>query len=314
MTISQRIGTSSITPTTDDTYTLDRWGAGINIAYKFSVQQNAGAVTPPAGFTNYLGVTSLSAYSLAAGNVAVLKQIIEGFNTADLGWGTANAKTITLSFWVRSSLTGTFGGSFMNSVQNRAYPFTYAISAANTWEYKTITIPGDITGTWLTNNEAGIKLGFQLGVGSTFTGTAGSWSANNFWGATGSVNILGTSGATWYITGVQFEVGSSATSFEYRPYGTELQLCQRYFETQYFAGVGGTVGAAAITVYNTINYKAQKRAVPTITTTLCETQASAGPVTARTFGTLNNNINSFSAGLAGTDPVCYIDYRASAEL
>lgn len=245
MKIDQRNAGASVTPTSDDTYTLDRWAAGINIASKFSVQQNAGSVTPPSGFTNYLGITSLSAYSVSAGDVAVLKQTIEGLNIAHLNWGTANAKTVTLSFWVRSSLTGTFGGTMMNSVQNRAYPFTYTISSANTWEKKSVTIAGDTTGTWLTTNGAGIKLGFQLGVGSTFTGTAGSWSGNNYWGATGATSVVGTSGATFYITGVQLEVGSTATEFEHLPYDVELARCQRYYQTYTQPPLRGTINSTS---------------------------------------------------------------------
>jgi hypothetical protein len=130
---------------------------------------------------------------------------------------------------VRSSLTGTFGGSLTNNGYTRSYPFTYAISAANTWEQKTITIAGDTTGTWTTDNTAGIRAWFGLGVGSTYSGTAGSWAAAEYESATGAVSVVGTSGATFYITGVQLEKGSTATSFDYRPYTTELQLAQRYY-------------------------------------------------------------------------------------
>jgi hypothetical protein len=228
MVIDQRNAGASVTPTNGQ-FSVDRWEAYLTQASKYSLQQDAGAVTPPAGFTNYLGATSLSAYSVAAGDIFGVRQQIEGFNTADLGWGTANAKTVTLSFWVRSSLTGTFGGSLSNSAWNRSYPFTYTISSANTWEQKSITIAGDTSGTWLTTNGVGIRLLFGLGVGSTFNGTAGSWSGNTFASATGATSVVGTNGATFYITGVQLEVGSTATSFDYRPYGTEFQLCMRYY-------------------------------------------------------------------------------------
>jgi hypothetical protein len=230
MVIDQRNAGASQTPTADDTFNVDRWAAGINVASKFSMQQNTADAPTTQGFTTCVKITSLSAYTVAAGDVAVYKQTIEGNNIADLAWGTASAKAVTLSFWVRSSLTGTFGGTLMNSAQNRAHPFTYTISAADTWEQKTVNIAGDTTGTWLTTNGAGIKLGFQLGVGSTFIGTAGSWSANNYWGATGATNIIATNGATWFITGVQLEAGSVATPFERRPFGTELALCQRYYQ------------------------------------------------------------------------------------
>jgi hypothetical protein len=247
MVIDQRNAGASVTPTTDSTYTLDRWKARLTQSSKYSVQQNAGSVTPPVGFTNYLGVTSLSAYSVGASDFFVLQQVIEGFNVADLGFGTANAKTITISFWVRSSLTGTFGGSIYNDGGSRNYPFTYTISAANTWEQKSVTIAGDTSGTWGTINGAGIQLQFGLGVGSTYSGTAGAWAATNYLSATGAVSVVGTNGATFYITGVQLEVGSTATSFDYRPYGTELALCQRYFyllgKTSTYSTMGIAIGA-----------------------------------------------------------------------
>ena len=231
MTIDQRNAGASVTITSSNQYTLDRWQAYQTQASKFSVQQNAGSVTPPAGFTNYLGCTSLSAYSVTSTDIFGIAQYIEGFNTADLAYGTANAKTTTLSFWVYSSLTGTFGGSIQNNAGNRTYPFSYTISSANTWEQKSITITGDTTGTWVgATNGTGIRLLFSLGGGSTYSGTAGAWTGtSNIYTATGATSVVGTNGATWYVTGVQLEVGSTATSFDYRPYTTELQLAQRYY-------------------------------------------------------------------------------------
>lgn len=219
-------------------YTLDRWRTLMSTASsKFTVSQNAGSVTPPAGFINYLGVTSSSAYSVGSGDQYGIQQWIEGYNIADLAWGTANAQTVTLSFWVRSSLTGTFGGSLGNSGGSRSYPFTYTISSANTWEYETITIAGDTSGTWLTDNSRGLNVTFGLGVGSTLSGTAGAWAGADYRSATGATSVVGTNGATFYVTGVMLEKGSTATSFDYRPYGTELQLCQRYY--QKFSATGG---------------------------------------------------------------------------
>jgi hypothetical protein len=240
--IDQRNAGASVTITDTGaiTYTLDRWAAYGNVASKFSVQQNAGSVTPPVGFTNYLGATSLSAYSVTASDGFSIRQLIEGYNIADLNWGTANAKTVTLSFWVRSSLTGTFGGTLSNSAFNRSYPFTYTISAANTWEQKSVTIAGDTSGTWLTTNGIGIRILFGLGTGSTYSGTAGAWAGATYESATGATSVVGTNGATFYITGVQLEVGSSATGFEYVNYQTSLANCQRYF---YLLGKGDGSGA-----------------------------------------------------------------------
>jgi len=291
MVIDQRNAGATVTPT-DGSYTVDRWQASVSQASKLTVQQNAGSVTPPAGFINYLGVTSSSAYSIGSSDYFAIGQLIEGFNIADLGWGTANAKTVTLSFWVRSSLTGTFGGSIQNSAQNRSYPFTYTINSANTWELETITIVGDTSGTWLTTNGIGVRVRFGLGVGSTFSGTAGAWAASGFVAsATGATSVVGTNGATFYITGVQLEVGSTATSFDYRPYGTELQLCQRYYEN---SGTdinsismfnGRTVSGS---VYWAISqFKVEKRAAPTIVLT---NQANSG------FGTTTGVEGSTTKG------------------
>ena len=229
MVIDQRNAGAEVNPAVNGTYYLDRWYAAVSVAGKFKIGQNAGAVTPPTGYINYLGCTSLSAYTVGASEGFNVQQRIEGLNVADLAWGTASAATVTLSFWVYSSLTGTFGGSVRNSAQNRSYPFIYTISSANTWTQTSVTIAGDTTGTWLTTNGVGINIDFSLGSGSTISGTAGVWAAANYTSATGATSVVGTNAATFYITGVQLEKGSTATSFDYRPYGTELALCQRYY-------------------------------------------------------------------------------------
>ena len=242
MVIDQRNAGASVTPAVIGAgYTLDRWGYSISQASKFSVQRNAGSVTPPAGYINYLGITSSSAYSVTSTDYFLLYQPIEGLNVADLGWGAAGAATVTLSFWVRSSLTGTFGGSLGNG-GTRSYVFSYTINAANTWEQKTITIVGDTTGTWLTTNGLGLNVVFSLANGSTYNNTAGSWASGNYLSSTGSTSVIGTSGATFYVTGVQLERGSNATSFEFIDYGRSLIQCQRY----YWQWSGGSVTRYAI--------------------------------------------------------------------
>jgi len=268
MMIDQRNAGASVTPTTNPTYTLDRWNLGFTAASKLSVQQNAGSVTPPNGFVNYLGITSLSAYSVGSGDTFLIQQSIEGVNTSDLGWGTASAATVTISFWVRSSLTGSFGGSVVNSGATRAYPFTYTISSANTWEQKSVTITGDTTGTWLTTTGTGLNLRFGLGSGSTYSGTAGAWVGANIVQPTGGNSVVGTNGATWYITGVQLEKGSTATSFDYRPYGTELALCQRY-AIRYcgqgtYSGIGIARVGASTSCYTMLALPVEMRAKPSL--------------------------------------------------
>ena len=305
MVIDQRNAGAAVTPTADATYTLDRWKARLTQSSKYSVQQDSSANTV-AGFTSSLKVTSLSAYSVSASDFFVIQQVIEGFNVADLGFGTANAKTITISFWVRSSLTGTFGGSVYNDGGSRNYPFTYTISSANTWEQKSITIAGDTTGTWLTNSGAGLQLQIGLGVGSTYSGTAGAWAATNYLSATGATSVVGTNGATFYITGVQLEVGSTATSFDYRPYTTELQLCQRYYTfspygtTSYPSSGGYSRGYSS--------FKVTMRTTPTIAFVDAGSGGTSIGSSAYVDG-LSNTYGSLSAAAAGT-----YSWTANAEL
>jgi hypothetical protein len=289
MVLDQRNAGASVTiPAAATTYVVDRFFGYADQASKFSMQQNAGSVTAPVGFINYLGVTSLSAYSPTSSEVFIIGQPIEGLNILDLGWGTANAKTVTLSFWVRSSLTGSFSGSLRNSAADRSYPFSYTISSANTWEQKTVTIAGDTTGTWLTTNGIGIRLVFNLGSGSATTGTAGAWAASGAIGVNGSQSIVGTNGATLYLTGVQLEVGSTATSFDYRPYGTELALCQRYYQR-----IDGfyAVGFSSTTMSGSINFPIEMRSSPTISV--------SGALETTDFVTANFTQSSGSATISG---------------
>jgi hypothetical protein len=303
MRIDQRNAGAAITNVAGTLYSVDRFWTFGSQASKFTAQRNAGSVTPPVGFTNYLGVTSSSAYSVGSSEFFQLYQSIEGLNVADLAWGTANAVTVTLSFWVRSSLTGTFGGSLLNGASNRSYPYSYTISAANTWEQKTITIAGDTSGTWATDNSAGIYLGFNLGSGAAASGTAGSWSSTLYRAPTGATSVVGTSGATFYITGVQLEAGSVASPFERRDYGRELIMCQRYYEIGYtrhrvdpFPSVLGTSASFEVT----------KRATPTVTAT-----AALGTITGSAQPSTTSVFIEFSAGASGNVAA---SYTASAEL
>jgi hypothetical protein len=313
MVIDQRNAGAAVTPVTA-TYTLDRWQAYQSVASKFSVQQNAGAVTLPVGFNNYLGATSLSAYSVLAANFYLLRQNIEGFNFSDLAWGTANASTVTLSFRVYSSLTGTFGGSLQNSAQDRSYPFTYSIPVANTWTTISVTIAGDTTGTWVgATNGIGVCVTFGLGVGTAYSGTAGAWAGAPYFSATGATSVVGTNGATFYITGVQLEKGSTATSFDYRPYGTEFQLCQRYYVTG--TAFGGQISVAGGAVFSPINM----RTGPSTTISTTAFLENIGNITIAAVNTNQTTSSIFrqqysnaNAG-SGTAPVS-ATFTASAEL
>ena len=273
MVIDQRNAGASVSTASGSTYSLDRWYGAASVTSKYTMQQNAGSVTPPVGFTNYLGVTSSSAYSSGSGDKLAIAQFIEGYNTSDLNWGTANAKTVTLSAWVYSSLTGTFGGAISNYANTRSYPFTYTISSANTWTQISVTIVGDTSGSWTgASNTGSIDVWFNLGCGTSASGTAGSWASADYRNATGSVAVTGTSGATWYITGVQLEVGSQATGFEYRQYQQELALCQRY----YFKSDMGNQGYKLGSLYNTsltrafiqYDFHVTMRSIPTVSYTI----------------------------------------------
>ena len=318
MRIDQRNAGAAVSATTDYTYTLDRWDFRATQSAKFTVQQDSSANTV-AGFTSSLKITSSSSYSVVSSDFFDIEQRIEGFNIGDLGFGTANAKSVTLSFWVRSSLTGTFGGALKNQNSDRSYLFSYTIVAANTWEQKFITVAGDQGGTWLTDNTIGLIVQFSLGAGSTFSGTVNTWNAGNYYQPTGATSVVGTNGATWYVTGVQLEEGSVPTPFEYRQYGTELQLCQRYFYTTYPAG--SALGTASRTInartastldatslnrswYINGNYPIVMRANPTVTIYNDQTgtpssvyEYSSG--VSRTVSNVDSNANCGAGGVGG---------------
>jgi len=316
MMIDQRNAGANTTPG-QNAYTVDRWRYPASQSSKFTAQQMNSANTSaanyesnstPAGYINSLKLTSSSAYSLGSSDYFGVNQFIEGYNIADLNWGTSSAKTVTLSFWVKSSLTGTFGGGIRTGdSSNYSYPFTYAISSTNTWTYCTVVIPGPTAGTWNTSNGQGLDVWFSLGTGSTFTGTANTWAASNYVNATGSVNVSGTAGATWYITGVQLEVGSKATPFDFRDYNREFYMCQRYYETG-----GGTGYAYSFNIGSVYRWQQRfqvpKRATPSVTVVT--------PNAGSNFTTLSTvfspNTDAFDSGANG--PASFNSFTASAEL
>ena len=318
MRIAQR-GTTATN--TNNTYPVDRFRLAVSNSV-VSLQQSS-VVPAGAGFVNSIIAISSATTAVGATETYEVSQQIEGNNIADLHWGTANAKPITLSFWVRSSLTGTFGGTFENSGNTRAYPFSYTISTANTWEQKTITVAGDTSGTWLTDNGRGVIIRWSLGCGSSLLNTANTWVAGDYQSVTGETKLVGTNGATWYLTGVQLEKGSTATSFDYRPFGTELQLCQRYFELTGFGNIA--IFESGSTYVMNLVYKVTKRAQPSIglyTTSNIRVRQfgtadrdAASPGVASTAGSTNGGyikVNGFSSAGA-TSSVAGIGFTTSAE-
>jgi hypothetical protein len=313
MVIDQRNAGASVTQGTSDTYSLDRFLGYGNITSKFTMQQSS---TAPAGFVNSVVITSSAATVVGSSDQYYFAQKIEGYNTADLGWGTANAKTVTLSFWARASVIGTYSVFLLNNGSAYSYVANYTISVADTFEYKTITIVAPTVGTWLTTNGLGIYLGWDLGSGSTFNQTAGSWQAANKRATSGSTQLVATSGATLYLTGVQLEVGSTATSFDYRSIGTELQLCQRYYE---FGGIGNAVQfsgdvTSANNYFATIYLSVPKRTAPTIVNT--SVTAASFPATASTASDQSASAfrNARTSNATGNGAVFGDSWTASAEL
>jgi hypothetical protein len=300
MRIDQRNAGASVTVnSSSDFFPVDRFnGVGQLSDGVYTLQRST---TAPTGFVNSIIATVTTAdASIGASQFYFIRQIIEGTNITDLGWGTANAQTVTLSFWVRSSLTGIFGGVAKNNAQDYSYPFTYAISSANTWEKKTITIPGPTAGTWLTDTSGGIQLAWSLGGGSSTQGPSGSWAAANYRGATGETAVISTNGATFYLTGVQLEAGTVATPFERRSYGQELALCQRYFCKNSNPEVVATNGAGYTT-----SGMFHSGTVSLYTSVNGITQAIMFPVSMRTAPSTITFITTNLAGSAGQWSIYY---------
>jgi hypothetical protein len=310
MRIDQRNAGSAVTLTAiTASYITDRWYCNNTSDAVLSVTRDTSA---PSGFINSTKVTvSTADASIGATQNAYFAQWIEGYNSADLAWGTASASTVTLSFWVRSSLTGTFGGALTNSAINRSYPFTYSISSANTWEQKYITVVGDTSGTWLTDNGVGLRVWFALGTGSTYLGTAGAWAGTEYRGATGQTQVISTVNATWQVTGVQLEKGSTATSFDYRPY--ELQLCQRYYTKMTTGGVvytGFSLGYQTSTTAAVcmMKFPMTMRSAPTLNQSNCainDTNAFTAPITSITGVFAGPDTARFTANWSGAFGAIY---------
>lgn len=300
MVISQSAAGAAVT--VNGAYPVDRFAVGEDTTGAYSGQQDSSA---PVGFVNSLKFTTTTAdASIAAGETCFLRQFVEGNNVSDLAWGTASAKSVTLSFWVKSSLTGSFSGAIANDGYNRSYPFLYTIAVADTWEYKTVTIPGDTTGTWLTTTGIGLRIYWNLGTGTDNTGTAGAWVGAGNVGADSTVAVIGTLNATWFITGVQLEKGSTATSFDYRPYGTELALCQRYLPA--VTSTNGSISAgysySTTQALYTVNFPVSARTQPTGITTSGSFSALRGDAASQAVSTVvfSNGGSSSSCEIVAT--------------
>ena len=307
MRIDQRNAGAS--GTTNAAYTVDRWRYSGSQVTKGAWQRYSGPSLIPIGFGGALSFTSSSAYALLAGDSFTFYQPIEADMVSDLAWGTANAQTVTLSFWVLSSLTGTFGGSIRNDTLNRSYPFAFSIPAASTWTKIVVTIPGDTAGTWvMSGNGAALLVGFSLGSGTNFTAAAGAWTAGSISAPTGAVSVVSTNGATFFLTGVKLEIGSIATPFNRKSMAESMVDCQRYYQvSQIYQGASGQTAGGAFNAGTSI--PVAMRATPTLASTL---NASS-----------NWNLGGLSAGasfvaggtsIAAGQTVINVTFSASAEL
>jgi hypothetical protein len=323
--ISQRGTSAAGASATGGVVSCDQWKSFINggsgSGAAFTLQQESSVV--PNNFITSLKVNQTGATTLTGVNYNLIANYIEGYRIAHLGFGTSAAKTITLSFWIRSSITGTFGGALSNSAQDRSYPFQYTINSVNTWERKTITIPGDTTGTWIKDSGRGFELFFSLGTGPSYSGPAGAWAGATYLSATGVNNWVGQS-STFYITGVQLEEGKNATEFEHRSYGEELALCQRYYQEIGNGNNGaneiveGGYGTTAMVIYNSIQLLVEMRTVPTLsqvgniyTVNVSQPGSLSGHVGRKSFS-ISNTVTSAGTWVYATSTSAY--FTLSAEL
>jgi hypothetical protein len=284
---------------------VDRWkygspaGSGV-----VSLQRVADA---PAGFINSLKCTVTTASTPSSGDTYTILQPIEGSNIYDFNLGTASAQAFTISFWVKSSVTGTFSVAVRSTGGAQTFLKNYVVSSANTWEYKTVLISAPTSGTFATDTSSALFVNFSLGAGSSFISTESSWNSGAFSQTSGATNLIANSGATFYITGVQLEKGSTATSFDYRPYGTELALCYRYYY-QINGGAGGNVwipmsiAYAADGIQGSLSFPVTMRTAPSLSfvgTWAAEDGIAKKTSTATSFGGASTSITGANMYLSG---------------
>jgi hypothetical protein len=237
MRIAQR-GTGAFTANGD--YPVDRWQM-ISNTTDFTTTQDS-TVPTGKGFTKSVKIQPTATKSPSSGTYARIGYSIEGYDGASLCWGTSGAKSATISFWVRASVTGIYSIGVKNGAANRAICLEYTIDSADTWEYKTITFPGVTDGTWEQTASRFCYIDvWQAGQGSQ-TSTIGTWQGQNVNMSSNQVNLFTSTSNTFYITGFQMEVGKVATPFEHRPYGEELVLCQRYYQRLYYGAGANNAG------------------------------------------------------------------------
>jgi hypothetical protein len=288
-------------------YMVDRWQYNSTQASKGNWRRGGASV----GFGGALVFTSTSAYTPVTADTFSFYQIIEADMLNDIGFGATGASPMTLSFWANSSLAGTFGGSIRNDATTRSYPFAFTL-AANTWTKIVIAVPGDTTGTWtLSGNGAGMIVGFDLGSGATYRAAAGAWVAGNFVGATGSINVVATNGATFYLTGVKLEIGSTATPFNRQSLAKSLADCQRYYQ-QIMTSGRIAFAVAGQTAHHTVSWQSM-RAAPTAALITAGTRSNASSI-ALNPGNINSGLYTW-AGTASGDAYIFNDlWSLSAEL
>ena len=343
MQVAQRGTSESSVSTTQYANAPDRWRIVAGNGGTWTLSQST---TSPNLFKNsYKFDCTTADSSLGAGDFLAFDQGLEGLDLQGLGWGTSDAKSVTVSFHVRSNKTGTytcelFQGAGAVGGSNILVSKSYTISVADTWEKKTITFSGNTAVAFTNDNSRQLTLNLWLAAGSNFTGgtfSDGTYhNANNKRVASGQVNLADSTSNEWYITGVQIEVGSVATDFEHRSFAEELALCQRYFEKSYdhstqagTATSSGSLNNGGLTGMNnashatraSIRYKVTKRAHPTVTTFdlsgnsgKCNFPDTSSNVTMTVLQAGFNGCAVETAAVTTTDTRCYYHFTAESEL
>ena len=323
MQIAQRAATAS-GQTGTGYFTVDRWEMAMNSAGTWDISQST---TVPSGegfaYSHKLDCTTADS-SLSAGDYMIFRQKIEGINLQHLKYGTSSAEKLTLSFWVRSAKTGTYIVEFYNnnSAGIKLQSQSYTISSANTWEKKTITIDGDTALAFQNTTDAELLMYWWLAAGSTYSGGG---SLNNSWNssvanntrAVGVVNLADSTSNDWYITGVQLEVGDTATPFEHLSYGEELALCQRYFlkcDTPCYAQGEFQVSSYTTKGVVTVQFPVEMRVAPTVTNSYTNRDNTASLATqALTNSIMKQGVNLKATISLVSYPYCYFDYTGSID-